>query len=88
MHASDFLDFFPGDFKISLVGTTIGDSVSALYFFRYFVFLVYCHNNEPCTLHSLVVRLIGYVSCSQSPATFKISFAHTANPSLHYPAPQ
>ena len=44
--------------------------------------------NEPCTLHSLILRLVSYLSYSQSLATFTISSAYTAStacPSLHYP---
>ena len=77
MHASDLRDILVNccEFKIGLVGT-IGDNVHSMYFFV-ILYFVYCHNSEPCTLHSLIVRLLSYLSRSQSPATFIISSAYT-----------
>jgi len=52
------------------------------------LYFLYCHNNEPCTLHSLDVRLISYLSCSQSPVTFTISSAYRpALPALRFTTP-
>ena len=67
-----------GEFKIGL-GTDAGDNVYAMHFSVFCIsrILLYCRNNETCTLHSLIVRRIHYVGCSQSPATFTVSSAYT-----------
>jgi len=77
-----------GAFNIGLVGTVGGQCVRSVFFL--ISYFLYCHSNEPCTLHSLIVRLMSYVSCSQSPAKFTTSSAYTAStarPSLYQPHP-
>ena len=53
-------------------------------FYTLYIFLIF---SVHC--HSLIVRLVSYLSCSQSPATFTVSSAYTAStvrPSLlRYP---
>jgi len=57
-----FLDFFSvhchsGEFKIGL-GGTIRHRVYAIYFLVVLYFCYVVNKNEPCTLHSLTVRLV------------------------------
>jgi len=47
-----------GEFKIGL-GGTIRDRVYAIYFLVVLYFCYVVNKNEPCTLHSLTVGLVG-----------------------------
>ena len=67
-------------------------SIADFIFYMLYIFLIFschCHSfesNRPA-LHSLIVRLVSYIGCGQSPATFTISSAYTsstARPPLHY----
>jgi len=76
------VNFRSGEFNIGLVGTVGGQCVRSVFFL--ILYFLYCHNNEPCTLHSLIVRFISSVSCSQSPATFTYTGKRESPMSRHY----